>query len=209
MTVISSATLARQDPEPPEQPRGEPEKSSNRKTDRIIYDWDAIERDYNANLLSLRQLARAHGVKSENSIRMRAKAEGWTRDLGPKIRTAVAAKLDHDEAGGRSRSEKEFVQLAVEMRVDIGRTQRSRIKRLTAILDSYVEKLEQLKANEIIDLPSAKLAMDVMDKTVGAAAKLTLLERQAYSMDEPAAQTAASATDDLMKRLNEMAAKHG
>ena len=55
-------------------------------------DWEACERDYRAGQLSIRHLATKHDIP-ESTIRSRAKAEGWQRDLTDEVRTATQAKL--------------------------------------------------------------------------------------------------------------------
>ena len=47
-------------------------------------DWESIERDYRAGILSVREIAAAHGV-SHTGIGKRAKAHSWARDLKARI----------------------------------------------------------------------------------------------------------------------------
>ncbi len=47
-------------------------------------DWERIELDYRAGLLSLREISAQHNI-SHVAISKRAKRDGWTRDLGAKI----------------------------------------------------------------------------------------------------------------------------
>jgi hypothetical protein len=47
-------------------------------------DWERIEADYRAGLLSVREIAAAHGV-SHVGVAKRAKRDGWTRDLSKRI----------------------------------------------------------------------------------------------------------------------------
>lgn len=47
-------------------------------------DWEVVEKEYRANILSLRDIAKRHGV-SEAAVRKHAKAKGWSRDLQSKI----------------------------------------------------------------------------------------------------------------------------
>lgn len=54
------------------------------KTDRKALDWERIESQYRAGLMSLREIADDHGI-SEGAIRKRAKRDDWARDLGAKI----------------------------------------------------------------------------------------------------------------------------
>lgn len=48
-------------------------------------DWEAVEADYRAGVLSLREMAAAHSV-SHVAIKKRADRERWTRDLSAKIK---------------------------------------------------------------------------------------------------------------------------
>jgi hypothetical protein len=47
-------------------------------------DWVAIERDYRAGIMSIREIAKWYGNVTEAAIRKKAKAEGWTREAEPK-----------------------------------------------------------------------------------------------------------------------------
>lgn len=53
-------------------------------------DWPAIERDYRAGVLSLRELAAANGI-THGAINKRAKRDGWTRSLGERINARAEA----------------------------------------------------------------------------------------------------------------------
>ena len=53
-------------------------------TEKRNVDWDAIERDYRAGVLSLREIGASQSV-TEGAIRKRAKRDGWSRDLGARI----------------------------------------------------------------------------------------------------------------------------
>jgi len=57
-------------------------------------DWEAIQREYRAGILSVREIATMHGV-SHTAINKRAKKDSkhWQRDLTKKIQAAVARKL--------------------------------------------------------------------------------------------------------------------
>lgn len=54
------------------------------KDDKPPVDWEAIERDYRAGVIALRQIGHDRGV-SHVAINKRAKKFGWTRDLSAKI----------------------------------------------------------------------------------------------------------------------------
>ena len=67
--------------------------------ERKSVDWEAIEREYRAGQLSVREIARTSGV-TETAIRKHAKADGWTRALAEKVREAVREKLVRGRIGG-------------------------------------------------------------------------------------------------------------
>jgi len=58
-------------------------------TEKNTPDWEKIEADYRAGVLSVREIAVAAGV-SHTAIQKRAKAQGWERDISAK----VSAKAD-------------------------------------------------------------------------------------------------------------------
>jgi len=53
-------------------------------------DWEAVEKQYRAGVRTLRDIAEEHGC-SHVAIQKKAAKEGWTRDLGAKIRAAADA----------------------------------------------------------------------------------------------------------------------
>ena len=59
------------------------------------HDWDAIQREYRAGQLSIKELARQHKL-SDTAIHKRAKAKGWTRDLSGAVRTRVRESLVYE-----------------------------------------------------------------------------------------------------------------
>jgi hypothetical protein len=67
-------------------------------------DWEAIEKHYRANVISLRAIAAQFGI-AESYIRKKAKAEGWERDLVDKVRKPEAAQGNpprRPKTGGKS-----------------------------------------------------------------------------------------------------------
>lgn len=52
---------------------------------RTAIDWERIEGDFRAGILSLREIAANHPGVNHVAITRRAKKEGWTRDLSEKI----------------------------------------------------------------------------------------------------------------------------
>jgi len=54
-------------------------------------DWEKIEADYRAGVLSLREIADANPGVNHVAIARRAKRDGWSRDLSAKIRAKADA----------------------------------------------------------------------------------------------------------------------
>lgn len=55
-------------------------------------DWEAVERDYRASQMTLREMGDKHGC-THGAIAQKAKKDGWSRDLTPAIQQATNAKL--------------------------------------------------------------------------------------------------------------------
>ena len=55
-------------------------------------DWERIELDYRANVLSLREIAELHPGTNHVAIARRAKRDGWVRDLAQKIKAKPSPK---------------------------------------------------------------------------------------------------------------------
>jgi hypothetical protein len=68
-------------------------------------DWERIEADYRAGLLSVREIAASQGI-SHTAIQKRAKAEGWERDLGKRIQAKADALVAKREVASQVATEK-------------------------------------------------------------------------------------------------------
>ncbi len=55
------------------------------ESEKTAPDWERIEADYRAGVLSLREIAAANGI-THGAVNKRAKRDGWSRDLAAKIR---------------------------------------------------------------------------------------------------------------------------
>jgi hypothetical protein len=51
---------------------------------KAVIDWELIERDYRAGILSVREIAASQGI-THGAINKRAKRDKWSRDLSEKI----------------------------------------------------------------------------------------------------------------------------
>jgi hypothetical protein len=109
-------------------------------------DWERIEADYRAGVLSIREIASAHGI-TEGAIRKRAKRDEWARDLAGKVQ-AKAAELVRKELVRSSvrtesaYSEKEIVAINSEAVAGVQITQRKDIGRARTLAMSLLAELE-------------------------------------------------------------------
>lgn len=117
-------------------------------------DWERIECDYRAGILSLREIAAADGNVTHQAIAKRAKKDGWEQDLTAKIKAkadALVAKqlVDSSVDSSRAATAREVIeanaariaQVRGEHRSDITRARNLTIK-LLAELESNTDNIE-------------------------------------------------------------------
>ena len=68
------------------------EQAESPVTAKKRVDWEAVERDYRASQMTLREMGDKHGV-THSAIAQKAKKDSWSRDLTPAIQQATTAKL--------------------------------------------------------------------------------------------------------------------
>lgn len=146
-------------------------------------DWERIEMNFRAGLLTLREMARTDGNVTEGAIRKRAKRDSWKRNL----RTQVIARVEELVRAGvvrtellrapRTRSEPltetETVEVAASaiVQIKLGHQGASRRgvdlgMKLVAELEWQTENLESLEQlGEIMSKPDVKGAADKMYET--------------------------------------------
>jgi hypothetical protein len=115
-------------------------------TERSIADWERIEADFRAGVLSLRELAALHSV-SHQAIAKRAKAKGWERDLAGKIKAkadALVAKalVDTEVDSRRAATETETVDANAKRIADVQISHRKDIARFRKIAIDLLAELE-------------------------------------------------------------------
>lgn len=175
-------------------------------------DWEAIERMYRADLLSIREIAKLHSV-SDTAIRKKAAAEHWQRDLSKAVAEKVRTDLVRTEVRtANPQTDREIVVEAAAQVVHIVMGQRTVIQRMKGICLSLLEELDeqtigrelyadlgemlrseddkgQDKRNDLyMKIISGAGRVDSMKKLAETMKILIALERQAFNIsDEPAA----------------------
>lgn len=180
--------------------------------------WERIERDYRANILSLREIAGKDGNVTEGAIRKRAKRDGWERDLSAAIKAKADALVRKAEVRNEVRAdaaitERETIeagaaaiaQVRLAHRQDIRRS-RDIVVRLLSELETQIldqedfEKLGELMRSE--NESGTDKLNDLYRKVIGFGGRVTSikalsdalknligLEREAWNLGEPEKKT--------------------
>lgn len=127
-------------------------------------DWESIEREFRAGVLSIREIAKRHGL-TDTAIRKRAKAWGWERDLTAKVQEEVRRKLVRTEVRITDvRTEREIVEQAAQTVVEVVRLHRRDARHGREILDLLMGQLaDAAGAREEIEEAIAEETADVDD----------------------------------------------
>lgn len=164
-------------------------------------DWEAVEREYRAGQLSLREIARLYGV-SDTAIRKRAKACDWTRALADKVREAVREKLvrsDGSQQGShpqRANDDRSIIESAALRGLAIVTSHRRDLEQLHGLKRILVDRLSTLLNGGDpggLCIGSKESPGDLLEKLSRVTARLIPLERQAHNLDE---QAELEATND-------------
>lgn len=158
--------------------------------ERKPIDWEAIEREYRVDQLSVRQIAQKYAC-SEAGVRKRAKAEGWTRALADKVRKAVKEKLvradgAQDGAQGQRATDDKIIDSASFRGVEVVLSQRRDIAQLDALGSIIAIRLSQVLEGVAPDGPclgDKESVGDLLEKLSRIKARLIPLQRQAFNLD--------------------------
>lgn len=170
---------------------------------RRLTDWEAIERDYRAGLLSVREIGTLHGV-SHTAINKRAKVEGWTRDLQAKIQAKAEAEVSKRQVSkqvskAERATERQIVEANAEAIVRVRMGHRTHIGRATDLAmrmlaeleqqtgrPEVLEEVEQLLARhkDAAELPAAARAklQDSLQRALGLSGRASTMRSLAESL---------------------------
>lgn len=115
-------------------------------------DWERIEIEFRAGVLSLREIAAAHG-SNHVAISRRAKKEGWGRDLSARVKAraeeiVTKRAVTADETARRSVTEKEVVEVNAQVQADIVLAHRTDIQRNRRLSMNLLAELELTTDNK-------------------------------------------------------------
>lgn len=178
-------------------------------------DWEAIERDYRAGVLSLRAIAAQHGI-TEAAIRKRAKRDLWERALLDKVRERANQKMvraDGTQPGSQQAraNDAAIVEAASDLQVNVRLTHRRDLQQLQAIGSILATRLAAIINGETPDGPCLgknETPGDLLEKLARVKARTIPLERQAYSLDEAESDSMRRAVSTKPMSPQDWAGKH-
>jgi hypothetical protein len=110
-------------------------------------DWERIEADYRAGVLSLREIAALHEGVNHVAIARRAKKEGWVRDLSERIQSkadelVTKRTVTPDVTAERAVSDRSIVEANAEVIAGIRLAHRKDIARSRSLAMALLGELE-------------------------------------------------------------------
>lgn len=180
-------------------------------TEKVI-DWESVEIDYRAGILTLRELAVKHGG-NHVAITRRAKKEGWVKDLSKRIQSkadelVTKRTVTADVTAERAVTEAAVIDANAQVIADIRLSHRKDISRSRKLAMALLEELELEtqdvsaleKLGELLEQPDDKgvdklrdlyakiislpSRTDTMKKLSETLKNLIGLEREAYGLVE-------------------------
>lgn len=171
-----------------------PKSNNPAKPKRKTVDWEPIDKEVRANLLSIRELGRKYNI-TEAAIRMRMKRNGMVRDLLPEVQRRIKEKLVRSDVRKDNANDAEIVEESADKGVGLIMLHRQDIQNL--------RNEEQKILSELSDNPTklhiCQYQGKVIETVVGIAVteraaalqalaqvqhKRIALERQAFSLDD-------------------------
>ena len=172
--------------------------------ERKQVDWESVERDYSAGLLSLREIAARHNT-THTTIKTKADKENWSRNLGAKIAAAADKKLSKlqlstELSTEKAASEKEVVEANAQAIVNIKLGHRTSIKKVNSLVESLLDEIETL--NESKSVENLPMRVDVTKKLMDTLKTSIDKEREAYGINnlEQTQKPIENMTNDELER---------
>lgn len=114
-------------------------------------DWERIEADYRAGILSLREIASDQNI-SEGAIRKRAKRDNWARDLSEKVRSRAEELVRKAEVRSEVRTEtrideRVLIEAGAEAIAAVKLAHRADIRRYRYLVNQLLSELEEQTGN--------------------------------------------------------------
>ena len=181
------------------------QEKNHEKVKKTPYDWEAIEKDVRAGILSLREISRRHKAP-ESSIRKKIKNNGWERDLTDQVLKRAQAKLLRNKVRRGNATDAEIVEEKSEEVVGVIESHRKDITCLKVeeqkILKELGAKPKRLWVGQyqgVIITKELEIAATeraaALNNLANVQHKRIALERQAYNLGDK------GALDELIEKL--------
>jgi hypothetical protein len=196
-------------------------------------DWERIEAEYRAGVLSVREIAASQGI-SHVAVQKRAKRDGWARDLAAKIKAKADALVTKQAVTSavtaeRAVTDKAIVEANAEVIAQVRLNHRGDIARARKLAMSLMSEIEvetdslelfeelgevlrseddkgQDKRNDIYrKVISGASRIDSMKKLADTLKVLISLEREAYGIEADSKQQGGG--DDMVSVLSQLIEK--
>jgi hypothetical protein len=161
-----------------------------RRSARSQTDWERVEVDYRAGILTLREIGKKVGV-SHQAITQKAKREGWDRDLHARIkaraealvakRALAAANLPAKVSRVGKATERATVEAAAEELSHVLSGRKAMVERLRATAVKLASEMEGMGANPPILAALRSLAEKIEDVGVRRDALMQINELELVS----------------------------
>lgn len=115
-------------------------------SERAQIDWERVELDYRAGILTLREMASLHGV-SHTAIKKKADKEGWERDLSARVKAKaealVSKELVSKEVSSEQKvTEQKHVEIGARVLANVVLEHHASIRRGRTLVMSLLSELE-------------------------------------------------------------------
>jgi hypothetical protein len=181
---------------------------------RTDIDWGAVQVDVSLGAVSMRQIAKKHGI-AESNLRAKAHREGWSRGTGEAVRqatqqalaatamakaTQIGAEIGAEQVRLYEAGLKEATLTAVEVSREHQMAARrgmaaalgllSELEVAAQIKDLIASEVEACRVDDaaraaaIDKLLGLRARVESLDRIAGALSKFTAMEREAHGMDE-------------------------
>lgn len=158
-------------------------------------DWEGVAKDYKANLLTVKEIAKKHDV-GVSTIMKKAKEFNWIRDYTDDIKKSIKNKLIDAQI---ERSIPQAIEQAADETVAIILKHRRIIRDATNRSNTLDEKFDGVLL-QIADLNDMSKAASIQKSLVEAKGKLIALERQAFNIEED--KRSDERIEDILARIN-------
>jgi replicative superfamily II helicase len=152
--------------------------------ERKQVDWEGVERDYSAGLLTLREIGEKYGI-SHTAIRKKAEKEDWSKDLSAKIAKEAekkVSKLQVSNDVSKKASEKEIIEINAQALVNVKLKHRTSINRVNNLVDTLFEEIEELSTHKNAD--NLPIRVDMTKKLMDTLRISIDKERQAFDIKD-------------------------